>query len=302
MAGSAKKPIWPEPGQALAVAAPAGAVDEAELEAGLAVLAELAPQAPLRVDQPVLKREGYLAGDDSGRAAHLAELMAAPGLGAVLCARGGFGSSRLLPLIDMMSLAETRRLLMGFSDFTALLNALAAQGLVTLHGPMVTQLPRLDQPSRQALESLLAGQPQWPLELQGRAISDGKAEGALWGGNLTMLCHLLGTPYMPPLDGGILFLEEVNEPPYRLDRLLTQLELAGVFDRVAGLALGSLSDRDEDAEDLCQVARVRLEALGLPVVMNMPFGHGRRNMPLPIGARAKLDAEARTLLVGLDLA
>jgi muramoyltetrapeptide carboxypeptidase len=124
----------------------------------------------------------------------------------------------------------------------------------------------------------------------------------LWGGNLTMLCHLLGTPYMPPLDGGILFLEEVNEPPYRLDRLLTQLELAGVFDRVAGLALGSLSDRDEDAEDLCQVARVRLEALGLPVVMNMPFGHGRRNMPLPIGARAKLDAEARTLLVGLDLA
>jgi muramoyltetrapeptide carboxypeptidase len=176
MAGSAKKPIWPEPGQALAVAAPAGAVDEAELEAGLAVLAELAPQAPLRVDQPVLKREGYLAGDDAGRAAHLAELMAAPGLGAVLCARGGFGSSRLLPLIDMMSLAETRRLLMGFSDFTALLNALAAQGLVTLHGPMVTQLPRLDQPSRQALESLLAGQPQWPLELQGRAISDGKAE------------------------------------------------------------------------------------------------------------------------------
>lgn len=266
------------------------------------VLAELAPQAALRVDQLVLQREGYLAGTDADRAAHLSELMATPDMGAVLCARGGFGTSRLLPLLDLPALSQTRRLLMGFSDFTALLNALAAQGLVTLHGPMVTQLPRLDQPSRQALGRLLTGQPEWPAKLQGRSISAGSAEGVLWGGNLTMLCHLLGTPWLPPLDGGILFLEEVNEPPYRLDRLLTQLELAGVFERVAGLALGSLSDRDDDAEELGQVARSRMAGLGLPVVMALPFGHGSRNMPLPIGARAELDADAGSLFVGLDLA
>lgn len=301
MASFAKKPTWPEPGQTLAVAAPAGSVEDAELEEGLAVLAELAPHATLRVDQVVLQREGYLAGADADRAAHLAELMAAPDLGAVLCARGGFGSSRLLPLIDLAAMAETQRLLMGFSDFTAMLNAVAAQGLVTLHSPMVTQLPHLDQPSRQALERLFAGQPEWPLELHGRPITSGKVLGVLWGGNLTMLCHLLGTHWMPPLDGGILFLEEVNEPPYRLDRLLTQLELAGVFDRVAGLALGALSDGDEDSVELDQVATERLAGLGLPMVMGLPFGHGQRNMPLPVGAKAELDVTAGLLTVGIDL-
>lgn len=286
----------------MAVAAPAGAVEQFKLEAGLAVLAELAPQAAIRVDQAVLRKEGYLAGADATRAAHLAELMIAPGLGAVLCARGGFGTSRLLPLLDLAALAESRRLVMGFSDFTALLNALAACGLVTLHGPMVVQLPRLDQASRETLAGLLAGQPEWPLSLPGRPISPGKASGLLWGGNLTMLCHLLGTPWLPPLEGGLLFLEEVNEPAYRLDRLLTQLELAGVFDLISGVALGSLSDGEEDPLELIRVVKERLHGLGLPVVMGLPFGHGMRNMPMPIGAQAELDADAGLLTVGLDLA
>ncbi len=295
-------PRWPAPGQPLAVAAPAGAVDRAELEEGLAVLRELAPEAPLRVDPVVLERRGYLAGADQVRAGHLAGLMAAPGVGAVLCARGGFGASRLLPLLDLPALAAGRRLLVGFSDLTALLNALAAQGLVTLHGPVVTQLPRLDQASRRALAGLLTGRPGWPLALRGRGLGPGHAAGRLWGGNLTMLCHLLGTPWLPPLDGGILFLEEVHEPAYRLDRLLTQLELAGVFSRVAGVALGALASEGEDSAELEQVAAERLAGLGLPVVMGLPVGHGSRNLPLPIGARAELDAGSGLLTVGVDLA
>ncbi len=302
MASSAKKPIWPAPGMALAVAAPAGVIAQAKLEAGLAVLAELAPQTPLRVDEMVLRQEGYLAGSDADRAAHLSGLMAAPELGAVLCARGGFGTSRLLPLLDLEALAASRRLLMGFSDCTALLNALAASGLITLHGPMVTQLPRLDPTSRQALMMLFSGEPEWPLRLEGHPVTSGKAEGILWGGNLTMLCHLLGTPWFPSIDGGILFLEEINEPPYRLDRLLTQLDLAGVLGRIAGLALGALSNGDDDSMELSDLAAERLSGLGLPMVVGLPFGHGPCNMPLPIGARAELDADAGLLTVGIDLA
>ena len=283
------------------MAAPAGAIARPKLEAGLAVLAELLPQAPLRVDEAVLRQEGYLAGADADRAAHLSELMTAPDIGAVLCARGGFGASRLLPLLDMEALAASKRLFMGFSDCTALLNALTAYGLITLHGPMVSQLPRLDQGSRDALARLLRGELEWPLKMEGRPLTSGKAEGALWGGNLTMLCHLLGTPWLPPLDGGILFLEEINEPPYRLDRLLTQLELAGVLGRISGLALGALSNGDDDSLGLSDSAAERLAGLGLPLVAELPFGHGPRNMLLPIGARAQLDAEAGLLTVGLDL-
>lgn len=286
----------------MAVAAPAGAIAQKKLDAGLAVLAELAPKALIRVDEVVLRQEGYLAGSDLDRAGHLSELMNDPELGAVLCARGGFGTSRLLPLLDLHALAKNRRLLMGFSDCTALLNALAAHGLVTLHGPMVSQLPRLEQTSRDVLTKLLNGEPEWPLRLEGRTITSGKARGVLWGGNLTMLCHLLGTPWLPQLDGGILFLEEINEPPYRLDRLLTQLELAGVLGRIAGLALGALSNGDDDSMQLSGVAARRLAGLGLPMVIGLPFGHGPSNMPLPIGAQAELDADAGALTVGLDLA
>jgi muramoyltetrapeptide carboxypeptidase len=302
MGSLAKRPIWPRPDLPLAVAAPAGAIAQQKLEAGLAVLAELAPKALIRVDEVVLKQEGYLAGSDVDRAGHLSELMSDPELGAVLCARGGFGTSRLLPLLDLHGLAKSRRLLMGFSDCTALLNVLAAHGLITLHGPMVSQLPRLDQASRNVLTKLLEGEPQWPLRLEGQTITSGKARGVLWGGNLTMLCHLLGTPWMPRLDGGILFLEEINEPPYRLDRLLTQLELAGVLGRIAGLALGALSNGDDDSMQLSGVAAKRLAGLGLPMVIGLPFGHGRSNMPLPIGALAELDADAGSMIVGLDLA
>jgi muramoyltetrapeptide carboxypeptidase len=297
----ARPPAWPRSGQVLAVAAPAGAVDRDALESGLAVLAELAPGLRVRVDAEVLTREGYLAGGDELRAAHLARLLTEPGVGGVLAARGGFGASRLLPRLDLDRLAAAGRLVMGFSDLTALLNALAARGLIAVHGPVVTQLPRLDRASREAVAGLLAGRSGWPARLAGRGLAPGRASGVLWGGNLTMLCHLLGTPWQPPVAGGILCLEEVNEPAYRLDRLLTQLELAGVLEQAAGIAVGSLAGEGEAEEELAAVAEARLACLGKPVVAGLPVGHGPRNFPVPLGARAELDGEGGWLRVGLGL-
>lgn len=122
------------------------------------------------------------------------------------------------------------------------------------------------------------------------------------GGNLTLFCHLLGTPWFPELTGAVLFLEELGEPAYRLDRCFTQLILAGVFERVVGVALGSLSEQAEDPPELLETAVERLSGLGLPVVTGLPFGHGPLNRPLPLGALAELDGQAGTFAVGLDLA
>jgi muramoyltetrapeptide carboxypeptidase len=172
---------------------------------------------------------------------------------------------------------------------------------MAVHGPVVTQLPRLDRASREAVAGLLDGRPGWPARLSGRGLAPGRASGVLWGGNLTMLCHLLGTPWQPPVAGGILCLEEVNEPAYRLDRLLTQLELAGVLAQAAGIAVGSLAAEGEAEDELAAVAEARLAGLGKPVVAGLPLGHGASNFPVPLGAGAELDGEGGWLTVGLGL-
>jgi muramoyltetrapeptide carboxypeptidase len=203
--------------------------------------------------------------------------------------------------LDLEALAASRRLLVGFSDLTCLLNALAVHGLVTVHGPMAAYLPQTDQASLEELSALLSGAPPWPARLEGRPLAAGRARGPLLGGNLTLLCHLLGTPWFPELTGAVLFLEELGEPAYRLDRCLTQLLLAGVFNRVAGVALGSLSGRSEDPPELIAVAAERLFGLGLPVAMDLPCGHGPVNRLLPLGALAELDGGMGVLTVGIDL-
>lgn len=297
----ARPPKWPRAGQDLALAAPAGTFERQKMEDGIAVLNRLLPEKSIRVDKAVFDQDGYLAGADQKRAGHLFDLMRDPTIGAVLCVRGGFGASRILPLLDLEALAAGERLLVGFSDLTCLLNALAAHGLMTVHGPVVTQIPRLDEASQEELRSLLNGRPPWPASLKGRSLCPGRARGPLLGGNLTMLCHLLGTGFLPSFSGAILFIEDTNEPPYRLDRLLTQLELAGILGQVAGVAVGDLTEDPDQAAELDQVAARRLAGLGKPVVCGLPFGHGRRNRLLPVGAKAELDSDAGVLKVGVDL-
>ncbi len=299
---SAAAPRWPRPGAPLAVAAPAGRVEPAGLEAGLAVLAGLAPESEILAGPQVLSVDAYLAGPDEDRAAHLAGLMADESLGLVMAARGGFGCSRLLPLLDLAGLAASRPCVLGFSDITCLLGALVMHGLIALHGPVATQLPRLDQASLGDLAALLAGRPPWPNELAGQGLTAGQASGPLLGGNLTMLCHLLGTPWFPDLTGAVLLIEDTGEAPYRLDRLLTQLELAGALDQVAGVAVGRLSGGGEDPPEVLEAVTRRLEPLAKPVVMGLPVGHGAANRLLPLGAAAEIDGAAGRLIAGADLA
>jgi muramoyltetrapeptide carboxypeptidase len=184
----------------------------------------------------------------------------------------------------------------GFSDLTALHLALQAAGRASIHGPVVTQLATQPAAVAEQLWTLLESPAVRP-PLAGTRRVGGMAEGPLLGGNLSVLTRLLGTPFLPSLEGAVLLLEDVGERPYRLDRMWTHLALAGVFDRVAALALGAFTDCEEagagytSAEVIADLAA----EVGLPCLADLPIGHGAVNVPVPLGVRVRLDADAGVL-------
>jgi muramoyltetrapeptide carboxypeptidase len=255
---------------------------------------------------------GYLAGTDDVRLADFNQAVADPSLDAVWCLRGGYGTPRILAGVDYRSLAKAPKALIGFSDITALLLAVTRTAeLVTFHAPVARGA--LTNFSREALQQVVGDTapagvlPAAPVSSQrvvateGRivALAAGRAEGPLLGGNLTLLCHLVGTPYLPDPDGAILFIEDVGEELYAVDRCLAHLRLAGVLERVAGVAVGQFTDLKRDtpsgALGLEEVLDSHLRPLGVPVAFGFPIGHIDDQWTLPIGVMARLDADGGTL-------
>lgn len=281
--------------------APAGPAQRESFEAGLTLLAQryrvvqgLDPAAPHHLCLP------YLAGEDAWRADRLNAALNDPQVEAIFCARGGYGAMRILDRLDSEALVQRRVPIVGFSDCTALHLWAACHGVPTVHGPVVTQLARLHPGDLSGLFDLLEGGPLPRMSGLVR-VAGGRARGALLGGNLSLLTHMIGTPFLPRLTGCILLLEEVSEAPYRIDRMLTQLTLAGVLGSVAGVVVGRL-ERCDAPQGIpprpvraLEVIEERLAGLGLPVVHGAPVGHGDRNVALPMGVMAELDADAGTL-------
>lgn len=239
----------------------------------------------------------FLAAPDAVRLADLHTAFGAPHFDAVLALRGGSGCIRLLDQIDLSLLAASRKLLIGYSDLTVLHALRTGAGIASLHGPMPASdwgLPGAQADTDALFERLATG---WRRgDLVGRAephplTRGGAAQGRLIGGNLAMFCALLGTPFMPDVDGALLFVEDISEEPYRVDRMLSQLRLAGVLDRIAGLLVGSFSG----AESPDAVLIDHLPRLRCPVLAGWPAGHGQPNRPLPLGVVARMDAAAGTL-------
>ena len=208
---------------------------------------------------------------------------------------------RLLPGIDPAPLLARPKLLLGFSDVTALHALLNRAGLATVHGPGVTQLERLPEEAVRHLEAVLRrnGPLRWRRAACHRrrargsaSIRPGRASGPLLGGSLTLLSHLAGTPYAPRLEGAILLLEDVGEKPYRLDRYLTHLSLAGALRGVAGVAVGQLTACDDAHASGAEIVREVVLALGVPAIEGIPAGHEDANFALPLGAQATLVAPA----------
>jgi muramoyltetrapeptide carboxypeptidase len=279
-------------GDRVAVIAPSSAFDRESFEAGLAVIAA---RYEARYQPSILERHRYLAGEDARRLLELKAALADPAVKAVFCARGGYGAMRLLG--ELRGLQFAAKPLVGFSDITALHLWLQSLGSTSIHGPVLTQLGHLPQATRARLFALLESPAPPAALLGGDTFVPGVVEGPLLGGSLSVLTRLLGTPYLPALDGAILLLEDRGERPYRLDRMWTHLALAGVFGRVRGIALGDFGGCEEPSAPYsgADVLRDLAAATGLPCAAGFPIGHGDANEPVPLGARVRLDAAARSL-------
>lgn len=286
------KPLQPE--EPIGVVALSGPVDRAKLEPGLAVLRSWGN--PVVEAANLRDATSYLAGSDERRLAGLEEVRQA-GARIVIAARGGYGATRLLPSLPLRGLAEGGLCLVGYSDLTAVLNAMAcAGGGPQIHGPMVAAgLARGDN-ARGLLSLLREGPTGRPLFRYGESsvARHGRTVGRALGGNLSLLTALLGTPWEPDLAGSVLFLEEVGEPLYRLDRMLTQLRASARLQDVKALIGGSLRGCRPASERADGWRRLLLEAApgGVPVVVGLPFGHSAVNRAFPIGVTVELDTRA----------
>ena len=273
-------------------------MDPTKLAGGRAVWEAAGFRVVHRAD--LLARRAYLAGDDERRAAELAELIADPEVGAIVCARGGYGLPRILDRLDPAAFRAARKPIVGYSDVTALLLWLRRRaGLVGFHGPMLERGSDVDPEAMRVLIAALAGETSAAGRLwSGTARAAGRGAGRLVGGNLALVAASLGTPWEIDTRGAILLVEDVNEPPYKIDRLLQQLRAAGKLAGLAGLGVGALTDctdarhPEPSAEDV--VVEVA-SALGIPLVTGLPFGHTSDNRAWPLGARATLDGDAGTL-------
>lgn len=312
------------PGDLVAVLAPSGPPPPGRLREGLDLLSG---RYRLRLDPTLSARQGYLAGPDEARADALNKALADPDMRAVFCARGGYGATRLLPSLDPSPLLADPKPIVGFSDVTALLCWALAHGVGSVHGPVITQMPRLSGVDMaqlfQVLEhpeagGVLAGTPLCP---DPRAPGPARSlSGPLVGGNLSLLAALAGTPWALRAKGSILLLEDVSEEPYRLDRMLTQLRQQADPMEPAAVGIGQLlgcraegpgapgaqgapgtsnAPGAPGAQPTALAVFIeRLGAPGRPLVSGLPFGHGDANRAWPVGALAHLDTRRGELRWG----
>lgn len=258
------------------------------------------------IDPTSTMRWQRFAGTDDERLAAVTRMAADPAVELAITVRGGYGWSRLIDRLDFATLAAARKRWMGHSDFTAFqLAALAHAGMTTFAGPMAAFDFGAETPSAFTLDHCwkLLGNDRCEIEcaLDG---PDFAAEGTLWGGNLAMVAHLVGTPHFPRIDGGILFLEDVGESPYRIERMLYQLHFAGVLARQRAVIFGTfndytLSERDNGYDEAAMVANAR-ERFGVRLYTGLPFGHCPDKLTLPVGGRCALDVRDGRARLGLS--
>lgn len=315
------KLIYPprlNPGDTLGIIAPASAPpDPKNVDRAVAVLEKLGYR--IRFARHAHRRLGYLAGTDRDRASDIMQMFTDSKVSAILCVRGGYGTARLLPRLDYVSIRAHPKIFVGYSDITSLHAAFLKQaGLISFHGPMLNSdfaFKDLPHFTVQSFLRTLAGAPVRAGEAEPIDVAEGYSRrtvqvlrrgvacGQLIGGNLALLCTLVGTPWQPVFRNKILFLEDIGEEPYRWDRMLTHLLNARLLQQVSGIAIGLNADCEdpqaktakEYRQTLTDVLKERLLPLSIPVVTGLPFGHVPHNATLPVGVRVTLDANRGAL-------
>lgn len=289
-------------GDIVGICAPAGAVKESsEVDEFADVLTQMGFK--VRLGKNVRKRYGYFSASDQERADEFMTLIKDTEVNAIFFVRGGWGCARILEYLDFQTIRQNPKVIMGFSDITTLLNAITNKsGIITFHGPGGNSSWN-PYSTHYIKEILMEGKnatfQNKAYDAMVKTISPGKAMGELFGGNLSVIAGLIGSDYLPDWDNKILFLEDVMEEPYRIDRMLTQLKLAGVLDRVKGIALGVFRkcepEEPEISFTLDEVFEQHFTNMDKPVLSGLQFGHTKNKFTLPVGTKVELDADRGTL-------
>ena len=306
------KPRALREGSTIAIAAPASGVSRGEVVEAAARLRNFGFK--VKLGDHLSRGFGYLSAPDAQRAADYMRFVRDPEVDCIMAVRGGYGVMRILPLLDFDEIRANPKIHIGYSDITGLVNPIyQLSGLVAFHGPVANSsfdAYTLDSFKRTLMSATPAGTFSESDEFKGQSFAEarattiigGKAQGRLVGGNLSLVCALMGTKWEIDTADSILFLEEINEEPYRVDRLLTQLAISGKLAACAGVALGRFTKSDvvrggefDLSLSIEQVLRNVLEPLGIPTLYGMSIGHIRSKLTVPVGALATLDADARTL-------
>ncbi len=289
------KPPRLKRGDTIGIVAPASHFDLEKFNRGIAVLESMGFNTS--VPEKLFTKKGYFAGSDLERAEMVNRYFADTNVKAIMCARGGYGSIRILSLLDYKTIQKNPKIFIGFSDISALLSTLYSRcRIVTFHGPTVTTLGNSDNRTKDSLLSMMTSgeKPEIAME-RGITIQPGSASGPVLGGNLNTLCHLLGTPFQPDFKGCILFLEDRGEAAaYRIDRMLSQMKLAGCFNGLAGLILGNFEDCG-DTDEIIRIAGDVFKDDKIPIIAGLAVGHGKRNLAIPTGLNATLNADLKVL-------
>ena len=319
-AAEGQKLVWPKrltPGDTVMLIAPAGPPNREEVLRFKNHIEQHGYKVKMRDD--LFDVEGYLAGTDKRRAEEFNAAFADPEVDGVLCVRGGYGCMRMMPLVDWDAVKKKPKLLLGFSDITALHAGMNKAGVVSFHGPgPASGLGSAEGPTEFTGKYVLRAVEATPESPAGpytvevpKDVSEvdsfgkGKATGRLVGGNLSLISALEGTPYAIDTKDAILMIEDVNEAPYRIDRMVQQLKLAGKLDGVQGVVLGKFTEdfvredklTDDKRFDTTGVLRQYFEDLGVPVLVNYPIGHYPQNCTVPLGGEVEIDADAKTLKI-----
>ncbi|ODH02647.1 LD-carboxypeptidase [Nostoc sp. KVJ20] len=296
-----RKPPRLQVGDTVGLIAPAGIVDAKDIEAAQKSISQLGLK--VKLGKHILDRYGYLAGKDSDRADDVNLMFSDRTIKAIIPMRGGWGCNRILPLLNYSLIRSHPKILIGYSDITTLLLAINARSqMITFHGPVATSTWNqftVDYFKRILLNAeAVTMQNLNPSEVRVETIASGKARGKLVGGNLSVLSAMVGSPYLPSWKKSILFVEEIGEDVYRIDRMLTQLKTAGILNQITGFIFGQCTNcklGDEPSFTLMQVLQQHILPLGIPAWYGSMIGHIKDKFTLPIGVEVEIDAELGTI-------
>lgn len=282
------KPPRLKQGATVGVVAPAGAFERESFDRGITALETMGFQ--VKTPEGIFERKRYMAGSDKHRAEQLMAFFKDSEVRAIFCVRGGFGSARTLPFLNFDEIAANPKIFVGFSDITVLLAAFyQTLGFVAFHGPLVTRLGESSEKTKASLlKAIASDQPITLVPREPVVLHSGYASGPVIGGNLTTMCHLIGTPYEPDFNGALLLLEDHGEALYRIDRMLCHLRLSGRLQQIAGVVLGSFKECG-DINMVYDIIKDHCAAKDIPVLAGFEIGHDAENLAIPIGLWAELD-------------